>query len=313
MKLIKLSPFIANYIWGGHRLCDIYGADASEPAAEAWVFSAHPDGQSLTAEGEPFGSWLKQNPDALGTDARVSDGFGAPILCKFIDAENSLSIQVHPDDDFAEKHENSPGKTELWYILDAKPGAYIYYGLKEDTTEDKLREAMSNGSITELLNRVCVQKGDAYFIPAGTVHAIGAGIFVCEIQQSSNITYRMYDYGRLGADGRPRALHTEKAAACALKTASSAEAEKGDVLAECEYFKSVRYSLKEGEKVKLNVGEESFASVIAVSGGGTISAGEERSKIAFGNSFFVPAGSGEILLSADSSLEVIVSQAGEGK
>ena len=313
MKLIKLLPFITDYIWGGRRLCDVYGIDASQPAAEAWVFSAHPDGQSRTSEGELFGDWLKKNPGALGENAKVSEGFGAPVLCKFIDAEKPLSIQVHPNDAFAGEFENSPGKTELWYIVDASEGAYIYYGLKKNVTEEELRGAMLDGSVTELLNKVYVKKGEAYFVPAGTVHAIGGGLLICEIQQSSNVTYRMWDYGRVGADGKPRALHVEKAAKCTCKNATEARPVQNSVLAECEYFKSVKYCVESGEILALGSGKDSFLSVIAVAGEGVISAEGERSDIAFGDSFVVPANSGEIRLCTNSVLEVIVTSAAEQK
>jgi len=323
MKIIKLKPFIADYMWGGHRLCDTYGLEPSQIAAEAWVFSAHADGQSILAEGDdagmPFGEWLKTQKDVFGKKAKIEPGFGAPILCKFIDAERSLSIQVHPDDAFARQHENSPGKTEMWYILDAAPGAYIYYGLKEDVTADQLREGMSSGRITEMLNKVYVKPGEAFFIEAGTVHAIGAGILICEIQQSSNVTYRMYDFGRLGTDGKPRALHIDKAAACTRLTASAGrstieelpcESGKAELLAECGYFRSVKYTLQAGETLRLCADEESFLSLIAVSGNGRIAAGEEADEVGFGDSFFVPAGAGEVVLTTDSELGIIVSEAG---
>ena len=325
METVKLKPFIANYIWGGHRLCPVYGLDGETIAAEAWVFSAHPDGPSTVDSGECRGSSLREylaelGDGVFGSGARLEPGFGAPILCKFIDAARTLSIQVHPDDAFARKHENSPGKSEMWYILDAEPGAFIYYGLRRDVTREELARSMEDGSVTELLNKVYVKPGDAFFIPAGTIHAIGAGIFICEIQQSSNITYRMYDFGRLGADGKPRPLHIEKAAACAKITASGVSQEKkaipcdgagAELLAECEYFRAVRYTVGKGGRTALDAAE-SFLSVIVTGGSGRLETPEAGFDLGFGDSFFVPAGTGEVTVESDSGCELIVSSNGNG-
>ncbi len=324
METIRLKPFIANYIWGGHRLCPVYGLDGDTVAAEAWVFSAHADGSSEVASGPSAGASFRDYLAERGEDvfggARVEPGFGAPILCKFIDAARSLSIQVHPDDAFAREHENSPGKSELWYILDAEPGAFIYYGLKRSVTREELALAMANGSITELLNKAYVRRGDAFFIPAGTIHAIGAGIFVCEIQQSSNITYRMYDFGRLGADGKPRALHIEKSAACARLTPSKAFPEtepvpcagaKAWLLAECEYFRAVRYVLGAGDKTALDA-SGSFLSVVVTGGSGRLVAPDAEFDFRFGDSFFVPAGSGSAFVESAGGCELVVSSKGTG-
>ncbi len=322
METVRLRPFIANYIWGGHRLCRTYGLDDNTVAAEAWVFSAHSDGQSTVDSGKcsgmPFGDYLKSCGDGVFGKADVEEGFGAPILCKFIDAARSLSIQVHPDDAFARRYEGSPGKSELWYILDAEPGAFIYYGLRRDVTRGELERAMADGTITELLNKVFVRRGDAFFIPAGTVHAIGAGIMICEIQQSSNITYRMYDFGRLGADGKPRTLHIEKAAGCAALTATDASPSqreipcgnvKAELLGECRYFRTVKYSLKKGQHLELGA-DESFLSLIVTGGAGCLAAPDARFDIRFGERFFVPAGTGIVAAESEDGCELIVSSAG---
>ena len=177
---------------------------------------------------------------------------------------------------------------------------------------------MEDGSIMELLNKVCVKPGDAFFIPAGTIHAIGAGIFICEIQQSSNITYRMYDFGRLGADGKPRPLHIEKAAACAKITASGVSQEKkaipcdgagAELLAECEYFRAVRYTVGKGGRTALDAAE-SFLSVIVTGGSGRLETPEAGFDFGFGDSFFVPAGTGEVTVESGGGCELIVSSNG---
>ncbi len=320
METVRLKPFIASYIWGGRRLCPVYGLDGDTVAAEAWVFSAHTDGQSIVASGECAGMPLRDyiavcGDGAFGAGARLEPGFGAPVLCKFIDAARSLSIQVHPDDEFARKHESSPGKSEMWYILDAEPDAFIYYGLNRDVTREELARAMADGSITELLNKVYVRRGDSFFIPAGTIHAIGAGILICEIQQSSNITYRMYDFGRLGADGKPRALHIEKAAACARLSASTTSPSaapipcsgaRAELLAECEYFRAVKYILAGGESTCIDA-SASFLSVIVTGGSGRLFAPGAEFDLRFGDSFFVPAGTGVVTVESAHGCELVVS------
>lgn len=194
--MLKLKPVCKNYIWGGDRLHTLFGrGNDGERVAESWEVSVHPDGESLTDTGEALSAVL----------ARA--GISLPILIKYIDAKENLSVQVHPDDAYAHAHGGDNGKTEMWYVLDAAPGAGIYCGLEEDTDPAAFLRAVGDGTVEKLLHFIPVRPGDCYLIPAGTVHAIGAGCLVCEIQQNSNVTYRVYDYGRRGIDGKPRELH----------------------------------------------------------------------------------------------------------
>ena len=211
---LLLSPAFKDYIWGGNRLKRDWGKRTDmTPLAESWELSCHAAGPSVIAGGAYAGrtleEYLTEHPQDAGTKAQNAGAF--PLLIKLIDAAGPLSVQVHPDDAYAREFEHSLGKSEMWLVLDASEGAGIYYGFKRETSLAEMRAAIENNTLTELLSWVPAKTGDCFFIPAGTVHAIGAGLMVAEVQQSSNLTYRVYDYGRVGADGRPRELHIDKA------------------------------------------------------------------------------------------------------
>lgn len=211
---LLLRPVGKDYLWGGNRLKEEYGKELAEtPLAETWECSAHPDGPSGVGNGS-FRGWrlsevLKEYPELLGTHPAC--GGGLPVLIKFIDAGKDLSIQVHPDDVYAYSHEGQPGKTEMWYVLDAQPGASLIYGFAHDMNEERVRKSIVNGHLLRHLQSVPVHKDDVFFIRPGTIHAIGAGVLIAEIQQSSNLTYRVYDYGRKDKNGKERELHVDKA------------------------------------------------------------------------------------------------------
>ena len=210
---LLLEPAAKDYLWGGSRLNDDFGKGIDlSPLAETWECSTHPDGESLVS-GEPLSRVLARHPEWLGTHPlQTTDGRPElPILIKLIDAQQDLSVQVHPDDDYALKHENSLGKTEFWYVLAARPGARLVYGFDQNVSERQVRRAVKNVKLDMLLNHVAVQKDDQFYIEAGTVHALGAGCLIAEIQESSNLTYRLYDYDRVGRDGKKRELHVDKA------------------------------------------------------------------------------------------------------
>lgn len=208
MKIEKLYPACKSIIWGGDKLKKHYGKQTdADPLAETWELSFHKDGQSRLSDGTPLSAVATEKD--LGENCKGFPFF--PVLVKLIDANAKLSVQVHPADEYALKHENSLGKTEMWYIVDAEEGAGIYLGFKEDITKEELENAIKAQTLTEYLQFIPVKAGECYFIPAGTIHAICEGCLICEIQQNSNITYRVYDYGRKGADGKERELHIEKA------------------------------------------------------------------------------------------------------
>ncbi len=217
---IKLKPVLKDIIWGGTTLSDKFAlGEKGQRIAEAWTLTLRPDGENIIENGKAKGMSLKEYAERIGMTALCGKKFADkcaydfPLLIKLIDAKDNLSVQVHPDDAYAHSHGIDSGKTEMWYIVDANPGAKLVYGLVEgtDINSEKFKNAAKNGNIAEYLNYVEVKKGDIYYIPAGMVHAIGEGILIAEVQQNSNSTFRIYDYGRVGADGKPRELHLDKA------------------------------------------------------------------------------------------------------
>ena len=299
-KPLLLKPAAKDYLWGGSRLKDDFGKAISlSPLAETWECSTHPDGQSLVAEtGEPLGELLNRHVDYLGSHPLYLTGGKAelPILIKLIDAKQDLSVQVHPDDEYALKNEGEFGKTEMWYVLDAVPDAKLIYGLNRKVTKKELQEYINSDRITELCNFVPVKKGDVFFIPAGTVHAIGEGMLIAEVQQNSNITYRVSDYGRLGADGKPRALHKEKALDVISReptplkrdiketvTASTKEKQ----LADCKYF-NVKVIDLSGQ-IEL-CQKDSFVSLLMLEGEAVLEYTDGCINLKKADSVFIPAG-----------------------
>ena len=249
--------------------------------------------------GRTLAQLLAAHPQFVGTKAEKAGEF--PLLIKLIDAAGPLSVQVHPDDDYAERVEHALGKTEMWYVLDAGEGAGIYYGFKRETTLKEMKAAIESNTLTELLNWVPVKKGECFFIPAGTVHAIGAGLLIAEVQQSSNLTYRVYDYGRLGADGKPRPLHIDKALAVTRReppqtpvgpTEPEQSVAGGSVqpLFACDKFTTAVLTV-EGT-MSDSVSNESFVSLLTVEGEGTLSYRGETYPLKKGQSVFLPAGMG---------------------
>lgn len=214
-KPFLLRPAGKDYLWGGTRLNDDFSKDLDcDPLAETWECSTHPDGLSIIGSGEFQGKTMKDvlemHPEYLG--AHHENLKELPILIKFIDAKKDLSVQVHPSDAYAMEHENGQrGKTEMWYVVDANKDAKIIYGFQHDVNADILKKSLSEGTIDKYLQKVSVQKDDVFFIPAGQVHAICAGCLVAEIQESSNLTYRLYDYDRMDKYGNKRELHIDKA------------------------------------------------------------------------------------------------------
>ncbi len=291
MAIFKLRPSCKDYLWGGSRLRTDYGVDSDlHPLAEAWVLSCHPDGPSTLMGGPEDGKTLTQyiaekGWDILGQNCRNFDHF--PVLTKLIDAKGDLSIQVHPDDEYALAHEHQYGKTEVWYILDCEPGAYLYYGFDHEISKEEFERRIRDNTLLEVLNAAPVHKGDVFYIPAGTLHAICHGIVLAEIQQSSNITYRIYDYGRLGADGKPRALHIAQALDVTKCIPPQAH-DFGWHMAKCASFTvDVHENGFTG-----TAGPESFVSLLIVEGQGSVTCGGQTLPLNKGDSVFITADSG---------------------
>ena len=298
MAIFKLEPAFKDYIWGGTRLRDEYGKKCDyDKVAESWELSCHKDGASTVADGEDKGLTLEQyiekhGKKVLGSDCEKFENF--PILIKLIDAKDNLSVQVHPDNEYAMRVEGEYGKTEMWYVVDADPGATLLYGFKHEISKDEFAKRIADNTLLEVTNAVPVKKGDVFFIQAGTLHAIGKGILIAEIQQNSNTTYRIYDYGRKGADGKPRQLHIPQALDVTERKPPVAHDFHGH-LAQCDYFTvdAVEGSFKD------ICDDVSFTSLLILEGEGTLTetATGESLPIQKGESFFIPAGTGEYTVS----------------
>ena len=266
MKPILLAPILKDYICGGTRLKTEFGFESDEEkVAEAWMLSSHKDGQNVDE---------------------------CPILVKLIDARDKLSVQVHPNDEYAYRVEGEPGKTEMWYIVDCEEGAHLIYGFKKEISKEEFERRIRENMLDDVMNYVPVHKGDVFFIPSGTLHAIGAGILIAEIQQSSNTTYRVSDYGRLGADGKLRQLHIEKALDVTEtvpptlpygQVGEITEYPFGKVrtLSKCEYFSAYEIDL-DG---KFETAAANFLHILVLDGGITVG-GIKAGK---GGSIYVPA------------------------
>ena len=304
MSIIKLEPACKDYIWGGDRLIKEYGIkNDGKSCAEAWVLSGHKDGLSRVADGAFRGRTLAEvNADHNILGKNCSKYAEFPVLIKLIDVNKPISIQVHPDDAYALKHEGQYGKTEMWYILSAEEGAFLYLGFEHEVSKDELEERIKNNTLEEILHKEYVKPGDVVFIEPGTLHSIGAGVMVAEIQQSSNVTYRIYDYGRLGADGKPRQLHVEKALDVLKREPAMKYEQKGEHLAECPYFRVDKSDVRDGASYTGNTDESSFASLLIIEGECTISAAGDLVNARKGESYFVEAGTGAYSISGNASV-----------
>ncbi|MBD5086135.1 MAG: mannose-6-phosphate isomerase [Clostridiales bacterium] len=298
---MKLSPATMQTVWGGKRLMGKWNKHTDgDNIAESWELSCHEKGESVVINGEYGNSTLSQvvaqNPDFLGEKGKAFDFF--PILIKLIDSKDNLSIQVHPSDEYALANEGEYGKTEMWYIVDCDEGSGVYCGFKEPIGKDALDKALNDGTIVDYLNFIQVKKGDCLFIPAGTVHAICGGLLICEVQQNSSITYRLYDYNRMDKDGNPRQLHIDKAIAVTdtskvVKVNENSERVNDNVvrLANCKYFTVEELSVE--EEYSFEVDGSSFVSLTVVDGQGAVMANGSCISLDLGDTVFIPAGVGK--------------------
>ena len=311
MYPFKLKAATKDYVWGGIKLKEFYGKESSgDVVAESWEVSCHPDGPCVIENGQydglTLGEVLDANPRYKGSDSEKFPFF--PILVKLIDAKSNLSVQVHPGDEYALEHEGQFGKTEMWYIVECEKGAGVYCGFKKPITKERLRGSLLDGTITDLLNFVEVKKGDCLFIPSGTVHAICGGCVICEIQQNSSLTYRLYDYGRLDKTGKPRQLHIEKAVevtdTAKVVKANSESRFIGDgvtELASCKYFTTDKIELDGVHE--FDVDERSFLTVTCVEGQAEFVYNGKKYPAYAGDTYFMPAGMGKV--SAEGTAELI--------
>ncbi|MDE7070685.1 MAG: class I mannose-6-phosphate isomerase [Clostridia bacterium] len=300
---MKLIPATVEAVWGGTRLMESKWNKKGVGAniAESWELACHEKGESVIVNGEfssrKLSGVLQDNPDFLGKKGKEFSFF--PILVKLIDSKDNLSIQVHPDDEYALRVEGEYGKTEMWYIVDAKKGGGVYCGFKEPISKEQLAKALTEGKIIDYLNFIEVKKGDCLFIPAGTVHAICGGILLCEVQQNSSITYRLYDYDRVDGDGNKRQLHIDKAievtdtSKVVKANENSAKIDENTLtLASCKYFTAGEITCN--EEYTFEVDEDSFVSLTVVDGSGAIMANGSCITLDLGDTVFLPAGLGKV-------------------
>ena len=300
--MLLLQPALKEYLWGGRTLIADYNKRGGpETVAESWELSTCLDGLTRIAGGPSAGrtllQYLAERPESAG--AGVAHNGALPVLVKLIDAQKPLSIQVHPDDAYARTTASSAGKTELWYILEAAPGAFLYLGVDRPVSREEFAARIRDNTVEEILRHVPVRPGEAYYIPAGTLHAIGAGIVLAEVQQSSNLTYRVYDYGRLDAAGRPRALHIEQALAVARlspaasapphggRTRTAADAVRTDIV-DCPYF--AMHRLDVDGVYPFRTPHATFMHALCISGAAKVFAHDGEIGIHKGDGVFLAAG-----------------------
>lgn len=299
MAVLKLRPSCKDYLWGGRRLVtDFQKEYDGDVLAETWELSCHKDGPSYIANGEYAGETLEEyilmeGKKVLGANVRKFQQF--PVLIKFIDAAQDLSVQVHPNDEYALKNENQYGKTEMWYVVDCDEDASLYYGFSKEVSPEELEQRIQDNTLLEVLNKVYVKKGDVLFIEAGTIHAIGKGCLIAEIQQNSNLTYRVYDYGRKDKNGKERDLHIEKALQVTKRVPILRQKSFDPHIASCEYFTVDKLVLdgKLMQRMSGSVDKSTFVSLLVLEGEGQVHAGEERVSFRKGDSILITAGTGE--------------------
>ena len=316
-SLIKLKPVFKEIVWGGNRLKTDYGFESDlNNIAEAWMLCAREDGDNIIVNtglaGKSFKDFIKENKQLLGKKGEAYEEF--PLLIKFIDAKADLSVQVHPDDEYARIHENSYGKTEAWYILDCDENAELIYGFNKEITGEEFKKSIEDNTFLDYVNKVKVKKGDVFFISAGTLHAIGSGILLAEVQQNCNTTYRVYDYNRK-VNGKPRELHVEKAldVTNTVPPVRNGDPDSAPVvtdggilqdLCSCEFFKMSTVEVKNEYEIFVN--DESFVSLLVLEGEGTVEGADSMVDVKAGDSIFVPANCGKILLKGE--YKVLVSE-----
>lgn len=286
-KLNKLEPIYKDYLWGGNKLRENYNKTDTDlyPLAESWELSTHPDGLSRISNTSLL-DFIKSNPSCLGTKCKDND---IPILIKYIDAKEKISIQVHPDDTYARIHENDNGKTELWYILEASENAYIYLGTNKTLSKDEFKTSITNNTVTSYLNKIYVKQGDVFLIEPGTIHSLGEGCLVVEIQERSNITYRVYDYDRRDKYGHLRDLHIQKALDVVHLAKYTPSRRNKDIhlLEDCKYFKVYLY--ESNEDITLHISDSSFAVIMVIQGSANLTTNDESIEVIQGNSIFLLA------------------------
>ncbi len=306
---LKLTPAFKDYLWGGTRLREEFNKKCEfDKVAESWELACHKDGNSVIQNGPDAGMTLadyiaKYGKSILGTNSSRFDSF--PVLIKLIDAKDNLSVQVHPENEYALRTEGEYGKTEMWYIIDCEQNSSLLYGFKHNISKEEFRQRIENNTLLDVTRSVPVKKGDTFFIKAGTLHAIGKGILIAEIQQNSNTTYRIYDYDRKDKNGKGRELHIDKA--CEVTDLSPADnypdtqpvshvGFSQKLLSSCDYFNVNLLNITDSAQLCADAG--SFEHLLVIDGTAVLN-GQDKSQmqISKGDSIFIPAGAGQFSIS----------------
>lgn len=318
--MYKFKPILKSMLWGGEKLIPYKGLESDKTSVgESWEISGVKGNESIVAEGPDAGMSL---PELIARDKAALLGqsnyerFGKefPLLIKFIDARQDLSIQVHPNDKLAWERHQSKGKTEMWYVVDADPGSRLRSGFSKSVTPDEYEQSIADNTITDLLQEYDIHAGDVFFLPAGRIHSIGAGAFIAEIQQTSNITYRIYDFNRCDDNGNPRELHTEMSKAAIdytvlpdYRTYYDAQPDAQTQLVSCRYFTTSLCKLTKPYNMEL-AGLDSFVILICTKGNGSVTDSDGNSIIVRqGESILVPATVKGLNIVPETELEILSS------
>ena len=321
MYPLKFNTIFKTVVWGGEKIAPFKGVETDQHnIGESWELSGVKGNESVVAEGPLAGKTITELAEEykgrlLGEKVYANTGTEFPLLIKFIDARDDLSIQVHPDDALAgERHNGSKGKTEMWYVVQADDKAHLMSGLTKHITPEEYAAKVEDNTITEVLHDYDVKAGDVFFLPAGRIHSIGTGCFIAEIQQTSNITYRIYDFGRVGLDGQPRELHTELSKAAIdytvlpdYKTAYEQKPNQENQIVDCEYFTTSLYELDQPVSKEM-AGLDSFMIVICVEGKGTLTdAAGNTVELRQGETVLVPACTESFTLTPEGGMKALTS------
>lgn len=318
--MYKFRPILKSLIWGGEKIAPYKGIETDMTAiGESWEISGVKGNESVVAGGADDGMTIpelieRDKETLLGKKNFNRFGMEFPLLIKFIDARQDLSIQVHPDDALAWERHQSKGKTEMWYVVDADNGARLRSGFAKQVTPDEYEQSIADNTITDLLKEYDIHKGDLFFLPAGRIHSIGAGAFIAEIQQTSNITYRIYDFNRLDDKGNPRELHTELSKNAIdytvlpdYRTYYEACNDERVPLVSCDYFTTSLLKLTRPYEMLLN-DLDSFVILICTAGNGTVTDNKGNSiEIRQGESVLVPADVNGLKFDVNEKLELLTS------
>ncbi len=320
MYPLKFEPILKTIVWGGEKIAPYKGIETTQShIGESWELSGVAGNESIVSEGPLKGrsiaSLVKEyKGELVGKHVYENTADEFPLLIKFIDAQKDLSIQVHPNDELAaERHNGSKGKTEMWYVVAADPGAHLLAGLKEKITPEEYAAKVADGSITDVLASYDVRPGDVFFLPAGRIHAICSGCFIAEIQQTSDITYRIFDYNRPGLDGKPRQLHTEQAKDAIdytvypdYRTEYSPEENEEVELVNCRYFTTSVYDLSLPFAKDLS-SIDSFMVVMCLSGEGSMEVDGEEVSLRQGETVLIPASADDVCFIPEGSMKLLTS------